>query len=50
VVGTGSRGPVAEKLQKAFFGIVHGDAPDRFGWLTPVSKGGAVKKNEPVTV
>src|SRR5271166_4140847 len=36
VVGKGSRGPVTEKLQKAFFGIVHGDAPDQFGWLTPV--------------
>ena len=37
-VGKGSRGPVAEKLQKAFFGIVHGDAPDKFGWLTPHHK------------
>src|SRR5580698_3950244 len=43
-VGKGSRGPVAEKLQKAFFGIVHGEAPDRFGWLTRITK------NEPVTV
>jgi branched-chain amino acid aminotransferase len=48
VVGKGSRGPVTEKLQKAFFGIVHGDAIDRFGWLTPVAK--TVTKNEPVTV
>jgi branched-chain amino acid aminotransferase len=47
-VGKGSRGPVAEKLQKAFFDIVHGDAPDRFGWLTPVAK--PIAKNEPVTV
>src|SRR5271166_3700595 len=30
VVGSGKRGPVTEKLQKAFFGIVHGDAPDQF--------------------
>jgi branched-chain amino acid aminotransferase len=44
VVGKGSRGPVTEKLQKAFFDIVHGDAPDRFGWLTRITK------NEPVTV
>jgi branched-chain amino acid aminotransferase len=35
VVGTGSRGPVTEKLQRAFFGVINGDAPDRFGWLTP---------------
>jgi branched-chain amino acid aminotransferase len=50
VVGKGSRGPITEKLQKAFFGIVNGEAADRFGWLTPVAKSGAVAKNEPVTV
>jgi branched-chain amino acid aminotransferase len=47
-VGKGSRGPVTEKLQKAFFDIVQGHAPDRFGWLTPVTK--SVTKNEPVAV
>lgn len=36
VVGSGARGPITEKLQKEFFGIVNGTAPDRFGWLTPV--------------
>jgi branched-chain amino acid aminotransferase len=35
-VGTGSRGPITEKLQSAFFGIVRGELPDRYGWLTPV--------------
>ncbi|MBM3794740.1 MAG: branched-chain amino acid transaminase [Acidobacteria bacterium] len=35
-VGSGSRGPVTEKLQSEFFGIVNGTARDRFGWLTPV--------------
>ncbi len=44
VVGKGSRGPITEKLQRAFFDIVEGKAQDRFGWLLPVSK------NEPVTV
>jgi branched-chain amino acid aminotransferase len=44
VVGNGARGPVTEKLQKAFFDIVNGAASDRFGWLTPITK------NEPVTV
>jgi len=44
VVGKGSRGPVTEKLQKAFFDIVNGNTTDRHGWLTPVTK------NEPVTV
>jgi len=35
-VGEGHRGPITEKLQKEFFGIVNGTTADRFGWLTPV--------------
>ena len=35
-VGNGLRGPVTERLQKAFFEIVRGETPDRFNWLTPV--------------
>ena len=35
-VGTGKRGPMTERLQKAFFDIVEGAVPDRHGWLTPV--------------
>ncbi len=35
-VGKGRRGPVAEKLQKEFFGIISGATPDRHNWLTPV--------------
>ena len=35
-VGEGRRGPITERLQKEFFGIVNGTAADRFGWLTPV--------------
>ncbi len=42
-VGAGHRGPVAEKLQKEFFGIVEGKAADRFGWLTPVPETVGVK-------
>jgi branched-chain amino acid aminotransferase len=38
-VGKGRRGPVAEALQKEFFGIVNGAKPDRRGWLTPVPVG-----------
>src|SRR6204780_2138805 len=49
-VGKGARGPVTEKLQKAFFDIVSGDVPDRFGWLMPIKKSEAHTKNEPVTV
>ncbi len=35
-VGEGRRGPIAEALQKAFFGIVDGTSVDQHGWLTPV--------------
>lgn len=35
-VGAGKRGPVTERIQKKFFGIVEGTEPDEFGWLTPV--------------
>jgi len=35
-IGTGSRGPVTERLQSEFFGITSGQIPDRHGWLTPV--------------
>jgi len=32
-VGNGTRGPVTERLQKAFFDIVSGRTEDRYGWL-----------------
>ena len=35
-IGKGRRGPVAEQLQKEFFGVINGTRPDRYGWLTPV--------------
>jgi branched-chain amino acid aminotransferase len=35
-VGEGKRGPVTQKIQKAFFGIVSGEAKDRYGWLDAV--------------
>jgi branched-chain amino acid aminotransferase len=35
-VGSGKRGPVTERLQKDFFALIHGEAEDRYGWLTPV--------------
>jgi len=35
-VGAGRRGPITERLQKAFFDIVSGRTEDRHGWLTPV--------------
>ena len=35
-IGTGLRGPFAEKLQKAFFDAVAGKRPESEGWLTYV--------------
>ena len=37
-VGKGKRGPITERLQREFFSIVEGRAPDRLGWLTPVAQ------------
>lgn len=37
-VGCGCRGPITEKLQKAFFAVVRGETEDKYGWLTPVNK------------
>ena len=41
VVGRGSRGPVTEALQKAFFDVIECRVPDEFGWLTFVREAGA---------
>jgi branched-chain amino acid aminotransferase len=38
-IGSGRRGPVTESIQKAFFDIIAGRAPDRHGWLTYVYPG-----------
>lgn len=38
-VGTGTRGPVTEALQRAFFDVISGDRPDTHGWLTYVYPG-----------
>jgi branched-chain amino acid aminotransferase len=35
-IGNGRRGPVAERLQKEFFGVINGTSPDDDGWLSPV--------------
>lgn len=36
-VGCGSRGPITEKLQSAFFGLFDGSTEDRWGWLDHVA-------------
>jgi branched-chain amino acid aminotransferase len=38
-VGEGRRGPITEALQRAFFDVINGNAPDRHGWLTYVYPG-----------
>ncbi|MFQ5648558.1 MAG: branched-chain amino acid transaminase [bacterium] len=35
-IGEGRRGPITEKLQKRFFGILSGEVEDKYGWLTLV--------------
>jgi len=36
-IGSGSRGPVTEQLQKAYFDVVHGRSPAHADWLTLVN-------------
>lgn len=38
-VGTGKRGEITRELQEEFTGIIVGNKPDRYGWLTPVDSG-----------
>ena len=45
-VGKGVTGAVTRAVQKEFYGIVHGEKTDRFGWLTPVPVG----SKQPVSV
>ena len=33
-IGAGKRGPITAALQRAFFAVINGDAPDAHGWLT----------------
>jgi branched-chain amino acid aminotransferase len=45
-VGKGVTGPMTRSIQKEFYGIVRGEKPDRFGWLTSVPVG----SKQPVSV
>ena len=45
LIGDGSMGPITRALHKGYFDILHGLAPDRYNWLTPVN----VKVRETVT-
>lgn len=42
-VGSGSRGPITKEIQDIFFGIVKGELPDKWNWLTPVDLEETVK-------
>jgi branched-chain amino acid aminotransferase len=46
MVGQGTIGPVTQSIQQEFYGIVRGEKPDRYHWLTPVPVGAKL----PVTV
>jgi hypothetical protein len=35
-VGSGKIGAMTKSLQAEFYGIVRGEKPDRYNWLTPV--------------
>ncbi|KZX11779.1 branched-chain amino acid transaminase [Methanobrevibacter curvatus] len=37
-VGSGTRGPITEKIQNEFFKIVEGKSKDKYGWLSPVEE------------
>ncbi len=36
-IGGGGRGPITEAVQREFFAITAGEAPDKYGWLTRVN-------------
>jgi branched-chain amino acid aminotransferase len=36
-IGSGSRGPITERLQALYFDVVHGRHPKHLAWLTPVA-------------
>lgn len=38
-IGAGRPGPVTRAIQKAFFAVISGETPDRYGWLTYVYPG-----------
>jgi len=45
-VGVGRRGPVTAAIQRAFFDIINGEAPDTYGWLTYVYAEEAELRNQ----
>jgi branched-chain amino acid aminotransferase len=35
-IGSGKCGSITKQLQQAFFAVIDGTKPDKYGWLTPV--------------
>ena len=35
-VGAGHRGPITQRIQEAFFGVLRGEREDTYGWMDPV--------------
>lgn len=48
LIGDGSMGPITQALHKAYFDILHGLAPDRYNWLTPVKVRTSEELGEPI--
>jgi branched-chain amino acid aminotransferase len=48
VIGTGKRGPLTERLQRAFFAVIDGESADSHGWLTFVYPEEASARPKPV--
>ena len=46
-IGNGRRGPVTEKIQRAFFDVIRGDTDDTHRWLTFVHGGRAAAATAP---
>ena|SRR5579872_2395413 len=45
-IGEGRRGPITERLQRAFFDVVNAEGPDRHSWLTFVYPPADTKREE----
>lgn len=43
-IGAGVRGPVTTELQKRYYALCKGEAPDVYGWRTPVNPGARAQR------
>jgi branched-chain amino acid aminotransferase len=48
VIGSGKRGPLTERLQRAFFAVIEGETADAHSWLTFVYPEEASARPKPV--